>query len=319
MRITAILLALCYAFIACENQQLENNALNELNLLETSIAEVQDSVSAVPLYLNQKEMAMEWWKTKNGTLSPVYEISVYMSSHPQGTGPDTCMSYYSMAWSSPIDRYHWHLYNRMQVQYRRVSRTYQPWYNIGDEGPGDYDYGMIKLKDHRECIDLNAAHLPYGDIQVRYRLVHNDFPGTINTNKDENNWYDRSLATEWNIRDIDYSIKIKNNQYGFDGPCDTTSYDRKLIFHISVTRYQTRQISYSIIIDLDGYEKSISKNSNGEYIATLPKMKKKGRYYIKAIARTNNKEYTSSRSGTYDESYTRINEGFTDSDFNYFN
>ncbi len=318
IKITAILSILFHIFIACENQQFESNILNKLESTENCFLEAKDSISITPFYLTPTEKAMEWWKTKDGTLSPVYEISVYMSSHPQGTGPDTCVSYYSMAWSSSIDRYNWHKYNRMQIQYRRANRiTYQPWYNLGDEGPGNYNYGMVTVTD-QGYTDLNAAHLPYGNIQVRYRLVHNDFPGTIDTNKDENNWYDRSLVTEWNIHDID-RIKVKDNKYGFDAPFDTISYDRKLIFYISVTKYQTQRISYSILIDLDGYEKSISEQRDGEYIATLPKMKKKGKYLITAIARTNNKEYTSSRSGIYDEPDTKIFIGFTNSDFNNFN
>lgn len=65
----------------------------------------------------------------------------------------------------------------MQVQHRLISGTTAfPWRYLGEGGPGNYNYGIVKVNGFQDPMDLNATHLPTR-VQFRYRLLHKDFPG----------------------------------------------------------------------------------------------------------------------------------------------
>ena len=175
-----------------EIKGIEQTLLNESNaLISSDVATdstmlgkdntISNSTSATNAFFTKQEYeeGMDWWKDREGALPALYEYQVSCRDFPSGHGPDTCIYYMTIIWTCypPITEANWMDYQYMQVQHRLISGTTAfPWRYLGEGGPGNYNYGIVKVNGFQDPMDLNATHLPTR-VQLRYRLLHKDFPG----------------------------------------------------------------------------------------------------------------------------------------------
>ena len=218
----SLLALLFYAlFAACNNdlqtiavteiKGIEQTLLNESNtLISSDVATdstmlgkdntISNSTSATNTFFTKQEYeeGMDWWKDREGALPALYEYQVSCRDFPSGHGPDTCIYYMTIIWTCypPITEANWMDYQYMQVQHRLISGTTAfPWRYLGEGGLGNYNYGIVKVNGFQDPMDLNATHLPTR-VQLRYRLLHKDFPGKADKSiNDKEKWYNKNLAT----------------------------------------------------------------------------------------------------------------------------
>lgn len=197
-------------FVACnddlqtisvtEIKGIEQTSLNESNALMSSDVvtdstmlgkgnTISNSMSATNAFFTKQEYeeGMDWWKDREGALPALYEYQVSCRDFPSGHGPDTCVYYMTIIWTCypPITEANWMDYQYMQVQHRLISSsTAFPWRYLAEGGPGNYNYGIVKVNGFQDPIDLNATHLPTS-VQFRYRLLHKDFPGKADKSIDD--------------------------------------------------------------------------------------------------------------------------------------
>lgn len=317
--IAASLLSVLFA--ACDGlQTVSETELEEMEELSLKMAKSlkdktlfdNDSLSmsffSFPDYwlTNQEiEEGMKWWKNRNGTLPALYEYQVTFRDFPSGSAPDTCIYYMNIQWNCypPVSISNWQEYDRMQIQYRRASgsgTTLGDWKYLGEDAPGDYSYGIVKVNGYQDPMDINATHLPAGPIQVRYRLLYKNFPGKVNENAgDIEKKYDKDLATDWQAPY--YNYRTYNNPYGFDA--DNLEQLKSLKIRITVPYELITTHSFSITINVDGYIVYGSLNKTATYEVTIPRFKKNGHYIIEVASQGEEWEQNevAFRQGYYEE------------------
>lgn len=240
---------------------------------------ISNSMQTSNIFFTKQEYeeGMNWWKDREGALPALYEYQVSCRDFPSGHGPDTCVYYMTIIWTCypPITEGNWRDYQNMQVQYRLASgTTIFPWRYLGEGGPGSYNYGIVKVNGFQDPMDLNATHLPT-QVQLRYRLLHKDFPGKADKSiDDKEKWYDKNLATGWYYKY--YNQPTYNNPYGYD--LQDFSNMESLKFIISDPRCGS---SFSVRVLVDGYL-VFPKLVGGRYEVTVPKFRKNGEYLITA-------------------------------------
>jgi len=161
-------------------------------------------------------------------------------------------------------------------------------------------------------MDLNATHLPTS-VQLRYRLLHKDFPGKADKSiDDKEKWYDKNLATGWYYKD--YNQPTYNNPYGYNSQ-DFNNME-SLKFIINDPKCGS---FFSVRVLVDGYL-VFPQLVGGRYEVTVPKFRKIGEYLITAEYAGNVSEgfKTAVRHGIYQE-YTskEIHIMFSCSEFSY--
>lgn len=250
------------------------------------------------------EEAMKWWKNREGTLTALNEYEVVFRNYPSGQGPDDYVYYATIIWNCypPIIEGTWQMYDRMQVQYRSSSSDEWLYYD-------EADYGIVKVYGYQDPVDLNAARLPTS-VQLRYRLLHDDFPGKANPD-DMVNRYDKSLATAWNYPY--YYQPTYSNPYG----CDVKDIDQleTLFFTISLSELDGLT---SLVMSIDGHA-FYPKLGVGRYELKTVKLRKNGNYTVMAEVERNNEHLIGYIHGIYAEYWTKeINLSFTESHFHVF-
>lgn len=318
----SLLALLFYAlFAACNNdlqtiavteiKGIEQTLLNESNtLISSDVATdstmlgkdntISNSTSATNAFFTKQEYeeGMDWWKDREGALPALYEYQVSCRDFPSGHGPDTCIYYMTIIWTCypPITEANWMDYQYMQVQHRLISGTTAfPWRYLGEGGPGNYNYGIVKVNGFQDPMDLNATHLPTR-VQLRYRLLHKDFPGKADKSiDDKEKWYNKNLATGWHYKD--YNQPTYNNPYGYNSQ-DFNNME-SLKFIINDPKCGS---SFSVRVLVDGYL-VFSQLVGGRYEVTVPKFRKTGEYLITAEYAGNVSEEfkTAVRHGIYQE------------------
>lgn len=309
-------------FVACDGLQTVSEAeLEEMEELSLKMAKsmlvetdslVVDSLSmalnSMPdIVLTEQEIeeGMEWWKNRDGNLPGLYEYQVAFRDFPSGSAPDTCFYYMDIQWNCnyPISNSNWQEYDRMQIQYRRAfgSGTVSgDWKYLGEDAPGEYSYGIVKVNGYQDPMDINATHLPAGPIQVRYRLLHKNFPGKANENADDiEKKYDKDLATDWQAPY--YNYRTYNNPYGFDA--DNLDQLESLTFRITVPYELITTRTFSITINVDDYIVYGSLDGEATYEVTMPKFRKSGHYIIEVVCEGEEWEQSgfAFRQGYYEE------------------
>ena len=261
---------------------------------------ISNSTSATNAFFTKQEYeeGMDWWKDREGALPALYEYQVSCRDFPSGHGPDTCVYYMTIIWTCypPITEANWMDYQYMQVQHRLISGTTAfPWRYLGEGGPGNYNYGIVKVNGFQDPMDLNATHLPTR-VQLRYRLLHKDFPGKADKSiDDKEKWYDKNLATGWYYKD--YNQPTYNNPYGYNSQ-DFNNME-SLKFIINDPKCGS---SFSVRVLVDGYL-VFPQLVGGRYEVTVPKFRKTGEYLITAEYAGNVSEEfkTAVRHGIYQE------------------
>ena len=297
----SLLALLFYAlFAACNNdlqtiavteiKGIEQTLLNESNtLISSDVATdstmlgkdntISNSTSATNAFFTKQEYeeGMDWCKDREGDLPALYEYQVSCRDFPSGHGPDTCIYYMTIIWTCypPITEANWMDYQYMQVQHRLISGTTAfPWRYLGEGGPGNYNYGIVKVNGFQDPMDLNATHLPTR-VQFRYRLLHKDFPGKADKSiNDKEKWYNKNLATGWHYKD--YNQPTYNNPYGYNSQ-DFNNME-SLKFIINDPKCGS---SFSVRVLVDGYL-VFPQLVGGRYEVTVPKFRKTGEYLITA-------------------------------------
>lgn len=290
----------CTVFVACnglqtisdpEVEEMEQIALENVKALmssdiltDTSFLNKDSMITSLMamsnLSLSEYEEAMDWWKDREGALPAVYEYDVSFRNFPSGHGPDTCIYYATITWNCypPISEGNWTDYQYMQVQYRPgyMSGVSDPWYYLGEGGPGVYNYGIVKVNGFQDPLDLNATHLPTS-VQLRYRLLHKSFPGKADKSLyDKEQWYDKNLATAWYYKY--YNQRTYNNPYGYDVKDLEELESLKFIISAPMDCGTSFQ---SISVNIDGYV-VYPKLVGGRYEVTVPKFRKRGVYLVTA-------------------------------------
>lgn len=171
--------------------------------------------------------ALEWWYDQEGALGAPYIYFIYTTTEPLAyCAIDTCRNYLSIMWNGgyPYSGGYYALeYRRMQIQYKE-SGYGKPWlYPKFESEESDIYYGSFIVRHkkygicNRQCLDAYQDHpmdfssvcFPAGPIDIRIRILHDDFPGP-NIGDAQYPDYNRELATEW-----DYFYNSVDNTYGF--------------------------------------------------------------------------------------------------------
>ncbi|MEI3444624.1 MAG: hypothetical protein V8R04_10740 [Bacteroides thetaiotaomicron] len=153
----------------------------------------------------------------------------------------------------------------------------------------------MKVNGFQDPMDLNATHLPTR-VQLRYRLLHKDFPGKADKSiNDKEKWYNKNLATGWHYKD--YNQPTYNNPYGYNSQ-DFNNME-SLKFIINDPKCGS---SFSVRVLVDGYL-VFPQLVGGRYEVTVPKFRKTGEYLITAEYAGNVSEEfkTAVRHGIYQE------------------
>lgn len=291
--------------------QMKEYTSDDLLLIKDSV--MLSTNSSPDIFLTEQEIkeGMEWWKNRSGTLPALYEYSVNVQDFPVNECPDLYEHYINITWNCypPITQSIWQDYSRMQVFFRVTYDPFDSWYYWGeDRFPGDYNYGIVSINRFQEQLSLNAEHFPYGNIQIKYRLLHKNFPGKADKTdeKNEDTWYDKSLATAW-YYDQYHNQPSYYNMYGF-GFSDLEDYGSiKFIISCGVPiRYMS--------ITMDNAVTYYPKRINGEYTITIPKNKEQGSFVISVTPVVGSTVF---RSDSYDNiTPNERHYSFTENDFN---
>ncbi|SHF23777.1 hypothetical protein SAMN05444349_1148 [Bacteroides faecichinchillae] len=295
----SIILCLSVGFVSCDDEQ--GGGLEQSSIDIASKAKVR-SVSYIP----------ECWDGKNQLPAP-YEYQTSYWDHPYSSDVvDTCQYYFSFvySWGTAYDLQY---YDRLQLQYRFAPDKYEDyhdmeripeseWHNIGEKYPKElYPGGIIKRKDSRCELNIDAHHLPKAKLNIRYRLLHCQYPGVWPSDT----IYNKILFTEW--RTVFLGYNVVDNIYGYT----STGY---LYFHVNFPT-DGREYTYSVFVDSE----QLMNKENGVY--TCKKNRKQGRYEISAMMHAVigvNSIYKSGRiEGTYNENSSDIYVNFTPEHFQY--
>ena len=328
----SVLFAACDGLQTVSETELEEMEELSLKMAKSMLVETDslgvdslgmDSLSmaliSVPDYwLTTEEIkkGMEWWKNRDGNLPGLYEYQVAFRDFPSGSAPDTCIYYMDIQWNCnyPISSSNWQEYDRMQIQYRRASgggTVFGDWKYLGEDAPGEYSYGIVKVNGYEDPMDINATHLPAGPIQVRYRLLHKNFPGKANENADDiEKKYDKDLATDWQAPY--YNYRTYNNPYGFD----SENLEQLESFKLIITCSSGLSLSYIWVI-VDGCYEAYPKLVAGRYEVVIPKFRTSGYYQV--IAEASDKERVAKRFDVYDVTTNESYIQFSPSEFSYDN
>jgi len=209
---------------------------------------------------------IEWWHNREGTFG-CYLYDVYYLDTPYSPySPNNYFHYINIIWNGypPYNYSNFRDY-RMQVQYRIGNYDWITPGNVANvEGVPYRTYGIYNILGHEAALDLNSTDFAYGNLEIRIRMVHKDFPGpnigTITEPK-----YNANLVSKWA-----YCNRIVNNIYGSGSPLlgdpNTGVYGRIKIYVSIPPDSNHDDYSYFVSFGEHSYDKNFAMGGiNGFY------------------------------------------------------
>ncbi len=299
--ILSIIVCLSLGFSSCSNEQ------------EDEFDQTNGNIALKSRSVYDLCYVPEWWDGENQLEGPYNYQSNYQDYPYSSNTVDTCDYYYSFVYSWG-NSYALQYYDRLQFQYRLAPDRYEDyhtveeapdseWHNIGEVYPKErYEGGVIKRTGNVCEVDIDAHHFPKAKLNIRYRLLHTQYPYELEK-------YYNVLCTKWTTLMVGYNAVYNTN--GFTTP-------DSLYFHVNLP-IDGGFYSYSVVVDSEPVQTIVGG------LRVCEKTKKEGRFEITALMHKMPVIddvvvgiYRSARiEGTYNENSRDIYATFTPKDFQY--
>lgn len=251
----------------------------------------------------------EEWKYKEGAMPESNLYDVYFTTSPYDPSPnegDPYPNYAAIIWDKTnyMTSTNIHQFS-IQLQYRK-SREGVPndWQYAGpsvilkDGILPCKDYGIYKLTELYKALNINSLDLPYGSIDIRFRIIHDSSYPALPYENNISRWCE---PRTW-----------ENNPYGYGNP--DVEYNSDII-KINVTLPSRSDYSYDYAILFNNSFYPIPTGALGYY----HKITQIGTVKVTARRKMLENSQTVYRSAIkyadYNQSSTELNFSFSDGDF----